>query len=36
MPSCDFDGLNGCDIDDIDALVGEIVAGMDDPMFDLT
>ena len=33
---CDFNGVNGCDIDDIDLLVAEIVAGTNDPDFDLT
>jgi hypothetical protein len=40
-PSCDFNGdefcdIDDCDIDDIDALVAEIVAGTDNPIFDLT
>ena len=33
--SCDFDGLNGCDINDIDALITEIVAGTNRPHYDL-
>lgn len=33
---CDFNGDSACDIDDIDALVAEIVAGTNDPLFDLT
>ena len=35
-PSCDFDGMNGCDIADIDALIMEIVAGTNNPLYDLT
>lgn len=35
-PACDFDGMNGCNIDDIDALVAESAAGTNDPAFDLT
>ncbi len=35
-PSCDFDGLDGCDINDIDALIREIAAGTDNPVYDLT
>jgi predicted outer membrane repeat protein len=34
--TCDFDGDTDCDIDDIDLLIGEIVAGTNDPAFDLT
>lgn len=34
-PDCDFDGSGSCDIDDIDMLVAEIVAGTNDPTFDL-
>ena len=34
--ACDFDGTGTCDIDDIDALVTEIVAGTNDPLYDLT
>lgn len=33
---CDFDDDFDCDIDDIDALVGAIVAGSTDELFDLT
>jgi hypothetical protein len=33
--SCDFDNSGSCDIDDIDALVMEVVAGTNVPMFDL-
>jgi hypothetical protein len=33
---CDFDSDLQCNIDDIDALVMEIVAGTNDPQFDLT
>lgn len=33
---CDFDGMKGCDIEDIDALVMEIIAGTNNPQFDLT
>lgn len=35
-PDCDFDLDLACDIDDIDALVEEIVAGTNDLAFDLT
>ena len=35
-PACDFDDNMVCDIDDLDALVAEIVAGTNDPDFDLT
>ena len=34
--ACDFDNNDVCDIDDIDALVMEVVAGTNDPAFDLT
>ena len=33
--ACDFDGREGCDIDDIDALIMEIVAGTNNLEFDL-
>ena len=36
VPTCDFDGMNGCNIDDIDAMVMEIVAGTNSPLYDLT
>ncbi len=36
FPNCDFDQLNGCDIDDIDALIMEIVAGTNNALYDLT
>ncbi len=35
-PACDFSGDSTCDIDDIDALIMEIVAGTNLPLFDLT
>ena len=35
-PVCDFDGLDGCDIKDIDALIGEIVSGANGTLYDLT
>jgi len=34
-PSCDFGGDGNCDIDDLDALIMEIAATTNDPMFDL-
>lgn len=34
MVTCDFDGMNGCDLVDIDLLVAEIVAGTDGGAFD--
>jgi hypothetical protein len=34
--TCDFNNSGACDIDDIDALVAEVVAGTNDPAFDLT
>ncbi|MEM8678236.1 MAG: choice-of-anchor Q domain-containing protein [Planctomycetota bacterium] len=36
LVSCDFDGDEICDIADIDALVGAIAAGTNDPLYDLT
>lgn len=33
---CDFDADGACDIDDIDTLIMEIVAGTNSPLFDLT
>ncbi len=33
---CDFDGMNGCDLEDIDALILEIVAGTNNLLYDLT
>ncbi len=35
-PSCDFDGNSLCDVDDIDLLGKEIIAGTNNPAFDLT
>ena len=35
LPDCDFGGDGACQLDDIDALVGAIVAMADDPVFDL-
>ena len=35
-PVCDFDGINGCDIADIDALIMEIVAGTNNLLYDLS
>lgn len=35
MPDCDFDGMNGCNGDDINLLMAAIVDGMNDPNFDL-
>jgi hypothetical protein len=35
-PPCDFVGNTVCDIDDINALMQEIVAGTSDPLFDMT
>lgn len=34
-PDCDFDGMNGCDGDDINLLMAAIAGGMDPPEFDL-
>ncbi len=34
--NCDFTGNGACQVEDIDLLVGEIVAGTNDPRFDLT
>ncbi len=36
VPTCDFDGMNGCNIDDIDAMVMEIAAGTNSSLYDLT
>lgn len=33
--SCDFDGNDACDLDDIDALMNEVAAGSNDSAFDL-
>ena len=35
-PACDLDGFNGCDLEDIDALVAEIAALTNSLPFDLT
>ncbi|MEM8677898.1 MAG: choice-of-anchor Q domain-containing protein [Planctomycetota bacterium] len=34
--TCDFDGNSACDLPDIDALVGAIAKGTNDPLYDLT
>ncbi|MEM8680816.1 MAG: choice-of-anchor Q domain-containing protein, partial [Planctomycetota bacterium] len=34
--SCDFDGNQSCDVADIDALIGVITAGTDEPQYDIT